>query len=159
MNKSRVRNDIRTVFSGSVGAKRHRNEPCMCGNKYCNSVAKLLGSMLNVECHYERPFTCDNERFPKKLKRSKIIHSRIQEWRQDQHSAPPLRTARFNDIHFSIVVLKEHKGRNRLPMQISMDLTRRSKMFDHDFVWNNKTLVIPTLKTQEAIQVCVQEHV
>ena len=143
----------------SVRKTRHRNESCMCGNKYCNSVAKFLGSVVNMKCSYKRPSDFDNERFPKKLKRSKIIHSQILKWRQDQDSAPPSRTARFNEIHFSIAFLKEHKGCRRLPMEISMDLARRSKMFDHDFVWNNKTLVIPTLKTQEAIQVSVEEHV
>ena len=139
--------------SVSVCKKRHTNESCMCGNKYCNSVAKYLGSVVSMNYSYQRPSQFGNERFSKKLKRSKIIHSRIQEWRQDQHSTPPSRTSRFNEIHFSIMFLKQHKGRTRLPMEISMDLAHRSKMFDHNFVWNNKTLVIPTLKTHEAIQV------
>ena len=182
MNKSSVRTDMVTVITEitmsrakkisntnnnvnrkksnfSVGKTRHRNESCMCGNKYCNSVAKFLGSVVNMKCSYKRPSDFDNERFPKKLKRSRIIHSQILKWRQDQDSTPPSRTARFNEIHFSIMFLKEHKGCSRLPMEISMDLARSSKMFDHDFVWNNKTLVIPTLKTREAIQVSGQEHV
>ena len=143
----------RKKWNFSVGKKRHRNESCLCGNKYCNSVAKFLGSVVNAKCHYKRPSVFDNKRFPKKLKRSKIIHSRVQEWRKDQNRSPPSRTARFNEIHFSIVFLKEHKEWSRLPMEISLDLAARSKMFDHDFVWDNKTLVIPTLKTHEAIQV------
>ena len=148
MNKSSVHTDIVTVITGST-KKRHRNESCMCGNKYCNSVAKFLGSVVNVKCHYKRPSEINNKRFRKELKRSKIIHSRMQEWRQDQHSAPPSRTVRFNEIHFPIVYLKEHKECTRLSMEISSDLTVRS----------NRTLVIPTLKTQEAIQVSGQEHV
>ena len=138
----------RKKWNFSVGKKRHRNESCLCGNKYCNSVAKFLGSVVNVKCHYKRPSEFGNKRFPKKLKRSKITRGR-----QDQNRSPPSRTARFNEIHFSIVFLKEHKEWSRLPMEISLDLAARSKMFDHDFVWDNKTLVIPTLKTHEAIQV------
>ena len=134
----------------------------MCGEKYCNSIAKFLGSVVTSRCSYKRPaaFT-SNSGSSKSLKRCQIIHRRIQEWRKDQQnqnnkiSILPSKTARFNEIHYPILFLKEKKTHSRLPMQISMDLARRSKMYSSDFVFNKKVLVIPTLKAHEAIQVCL----
>ena len=139
----------------SVGKKRHRNESCTCDNKYCNSVAKFLGSLVKVDVKYyaKRPSEFDNQRFPKKLKRSKIIISRKREWRENQIRSPPSRTSRLHDIHFPIAFLKEHKGWDRLSMRISLYSTATSKMSHHAFVSNTKTLVIPILQTQGAIQV------
>jgi hypothetical protein len=152
----------RNTSNVSVRKNRSRNESCMCGEKYCNSIAKFLGSVVTGRLSYKRPSSfINNGGSAKSLKRCEIIHRRIQEWRKDQQnqnnkiSILPSKTARFNEIHYPILFLKEKKKNARLPMQISVDLARRSKMYSSDFVFNKKVLVIPTLKAHEAIQVCL----
>ena len=149
----------RNAINVHVRKHRSRNESCMCGERYCNNIAKFLGSVVTSRCSYKRPSAFNNGGSSKSLKRCEIIHHRVQEWRKDQGnrnnkiSILPSKTARFNEIHYPILFLKEKKTSCRLPIAISENLARRAEMYSSDFVFNKKVLVIPTLKAHEAIQV------
>ena len=138
---------------------RPRNEVCMCGDKYCNRIAKFLGSVVTRRCSYTRPSEFNNGRSLECLTRGEIIHRRIQGWRKEQQkqnnkiSIVPSKTARFNEIHYPILFLKKKKTYRRLPMKISKTLARRANMYSCDYVCNKKVFVIPNLKADEAIQV------
>ena len=155
--------------TGTYKRRRRAVEVCACGDVYCNYISNFLGYVVTEKCHYKRPSLCDEKTSQKKLKRNRIIHKQVKMWRKlhnsrfrkDQISVTPSNSVRFNEIHFPILFLKELKRNKRkvyrIPMEVGVDLAKRTNMFSDEFVYdkNNKTtvLTIPTLDPWETIQV------
>jgi len=145
--------------------RRFRNEVCACGDVYCNYILKFLGFVVTPKCHYKRPYLCDEKTTQKKVKRNGIIHKRVKMWRLLQNSrfpgnpisVTPSKSVRFNEIHYPVRFLKEQKRRKacRIPMEMGVELAKKTNMFSDDFVYDNKNIVltIPTLNSRESIQV------
>ena len=141
--------------------KRQRNEPCSCGDVFCNQITTFLGSVVRKRCSLTRPVRAPSGK--KRLQRRNLIFSRFKHWRQNHNKLfpnntikeTPSQSSRFNEIHYPISFLKEHKERITLPMEITVDLAKKTNMFSSDsvYVTKDKTFVVPTLTTHDAIQV------
>ena len=139
--------------------KRQRNETCSCGDVYCNQIVTFLGSVVSKRCSLTRVVPNTSE---KTLKRRKLILSRVRRWRQTQNKRfpknpikeTPSKSSRFNEIHYPILFLNAHKEKKRLPMEITVDLAKKTNIFSCDSVYvkTDTIFVIPTLTTHDAIQ-------
>ena len=140
--------------------KRQRNETCSCGDMYCNRITTFLGSVVSKRCSLTQAVRGTSK---KRLKRRKVIFSRVRRWRQTQNELfpnnlikeTPSQSSRFNEIHYPILFLKEHKEHTRLPMEITVDVAKTTNMFSCDSVYTttDTIFVVPTLTTHDTIQV------
>ena len=140
--------------------KRQRNETCACGDMYCNRISTFLGSVISKRYSLTRAVRNTSE---KRLKRRKLIFSRVRRWRQTQNERfpnnpikeTPSQSSRFNEIHYPISLLKEHREHTRLPMEITVIVAKKTNIFSCDsvYVTPDRIFVVPTLTTHDAIQV------
>lgn len=160
-----------------VGAKRRKskkrtpirttaNRMCACGDIYCNFVTKFLGKVITEKCSYVHPGKVNKNR-NKQLRAEEIYMQlvRFRETRNEMFSmkiptAPP-KNARFNEIHYPMLFLREYEGSQKIPQSIDVELAKRSKMFKDNLVGyykhfrKKRVAVVPSLNTHQAIQVLI----
>lgn len=158
---------VKKTKGRSKRKKTNNYRQCACGDMYCNTISRFLGSVIITgQCSYCHPSDGTTKKASKR-KRSRAIHNEVIKWRNQTNcrfthqvsKEPSSRNIRFNEIHYPIMFLNKFRGSRKIPESIKMEFAKQTDMYRSNLVTYCKhlrkavVLVVPTLSAHQAIQV------